>query len=201
MAKLSGLMRCNTGHLFSTRKHGNVCPYCNVTVKDEEYANKAQYENGRFDQDLSYANELEVIDPVVGWLVCTEGPQKGRDYRIMAEKNFIGRADDMHIQILGDNRISRRNHAVIVYDPMNRRSTLLPGDSAGLVYLDRIAVHTPILLENMSTIQMGNSQFVFVELCGDNFEWENEVNSGFKGNVIQKSKEPTEPENPAGEIR
>ena len=27
-----GLIRCKNGHLFSEKKHGNICPYCNVTV-------------------------------------------------------------------------------------------------------------------------------------------------------------------------
>ena len=31
------------------------------------------------------------LDPVVGWLVCIAGPDKGRDYRIHSERNFLGR--------------------------------------------------------------------------------------------------------------
>ena len=39
----------------------------------------------------------------------------------------------MDIQILGDNEISRRNHAVIVFDPKKRETVLLPGDANGIV--------------------------------------------------------------------
>ena len=46
----------------------------------------------------------------------------------MDGKNFVGRADDMDIQILGDNKIDRRNHAVIVFDAKKQENMLLPGD-------------------------------------------------------------------------
>ena len=41
------------------------------------------------------------IDPVCGWLVCVEGPDKGRDFRIKTERNFIGRSTSMDIVISG----------------------------------------------------------------------------------------------------
>jgi len=130
-------------------------------------------EDGQFDEDLAYMGELKVIDPVTGWLVCIEGPQMGRDYRIMAEKNFIGRAEDMHIQILGDNRIARRNHAIIAYDPVKRNTLILPGESSGLAYHNNEAVYTPTELHVYDIIQLGNSKFLFIPLCGEHFEWEN----------------------------
>ena len=30
--------------------------------------------------------------PVTGWLVCVDGPEKGRDYRLHEEYNYIGRS-------------------------------------------------------------------------------------------------------------
>jgi len=167
------LIRCNSGHVFSERMYGNICPYCNTRVRDDQNQKMAQQNNGDFDNDLEYAGELEVIDPVVGWLVCTYGPQKGRDYKIMAEKNFIGRAEDMHIQVLGDHKIARRNHAIIVYDPLKRNTLILPGDSSGLVYHQGEAVYTPTQIQSHDTIQLGDSKFLFVSLCGEHWEWEN----------------------------
>lgn len=173
-----GLSRCNSGHVFSSRRYGNICPYCNTTVKESQNGNSAQHENSNFDDDLAYTGELEVVDPVVGWLVCISGPQKGRDYRIMAEKNFVGRAEDMHIQILGDNKIARRNHAIIVYDPLKRNTLILPGDSSGLAYRNGEAVYIPTEMSQYDTIQLGNSKFLFMPLCGEHFEWENLEDDG-----------------------
>lgn len=125
------------------------------------------------DKTMPYLGEMDGIEPVTGWLVCIEGPQIGRDYRILSEKNFIGRAEDMHIRIIGDNSISMRNHAVIVYDPKKRNFFLLPGDASGLAYLNNEAVYTPTELAPYDVIQLGNSVFLFIPLCGVHFEWEN----------------------------
>ncbi|WP_438347734.1 FHA domain-containing protein [Paenibacillus sp. FA6] len=168
------LTRCANGHMFSTRKHGNTCPYCNITVeampKGEQ---RRQASADTEEKTMPYLGETVGIHPVTGWLVCIEGPQFGQDYRIMSEKNFIGRAEEMHIRILGDNTISRRNHAVIVYDPKKRNFYLLPGDASGLAYHNNEAVYSPAELAAYDLIQLGNSKFIFLPLCGAHFEWEN----------------------------
>ncbi|CAM4485365.1 MAG: FHA domain-containing protein [Paenibacillus macerans] len=171
------LTRCMNGHMFSSRKHGNTCPYCNTTVEQPARAPKsAQSPAAAADMDektMPYLGETTGIQPVTGWLVCVEGPQMGQDYRIMAEKNFIGRAEEMHIRIIGDNAVSRRNHAVIVYDPKKRNFYLLPGDASGLAYHNNEAVYSPVELNAYDLIQLGRSKFVFVPLCGPHFEWDN----------------------------
>jgi len=157
-------------------------------------------ENGKFDEHLDYTDELEVVNPVTGWLVCIEGPQMGRDYRIMAEKNFVGRSEDMHIQILGDNKIARRNHAIIAYDPLSKNTLILPGDSSGLAYLNNQAVYIPTEMKPYDTIQLGMSKFLFQPLCGEHFEWDNvknfdpekmrEANSGESKGSNQQMNQP-----------
>ena len=168
---MSNLIRCEKGHVFSKRIYGNTCPGCNAIVR-EQGDKLAQNENQYFDNGLQYAGELEVIDPVVGWLVCIVGPQIGRDYKLISEKNFIGRAEDMHVQILGDNKIARRNHASIAYDPLTRKSTLIPGDSSELVYLNNTAIYQPQELSQHNVLQFGNSKFIYIPLCGEHWEWE-----------------------------
>ncbi len=166
----SNLIRCQNGHLFSARRYGTVCPFCNI-----ETATKEKKERGAAGADSEALEELLLAQeeiPVCGWLVCISGPRQGKDYKIRSGKNFIGRADDMDIQILGDNKISRRNHGVVVFDPKKRQTVLLPGDSNGLVYHNEAAVYTPTVLDSYDVIEMGDSRFVFVPFCGDNFMWE-----------------------------
>ncbi|MCI9584327.1 FHA domain-containing protein [Clostridiaceae bacterium] len=166
----SNLIRCQNGHLFSARRYGTVCPFCNI-----ETATKEKKELGAAGADSEALEELLLAQeeiPVCGWLVCISGPRQGKDYKIRSGKNFIGRADDMDIQILGDNKISRRNHGVVVFDPKKRQTVLLPGDSNGLVYHNEAAVYTPTVLDSYDVIEMGDSRFVFVPFCGDNFMWE-----------------------------
>ncbi|MBT2765108.1 FHA domain-containing protein [Paenibacillus sp. FSL W8-0187] len=169
------LTRCLNGHMFSTRKHGNTCPYCNTTLEQpsRNESRRPQVAEDMEEKTMPYLGETTGIQPVTGWLVCVEGPQMGQDYRIMAEKNFIGRAEEMQIRLIGDNAVSRRNHAVIVYDPKKRNFYLLPGDASGLAYHNNEAVYTPAELNAYDLIQLGRSKFVFVPLCGPHFEWDN----------------------------
>ena len=165
------LMRCPEGHLFSPRRYGNICPYCNKTVALINEKSIAEDPEGAYDSKTPYLGDLEVMDPVTGWLVCIEGPSKGRDYKIMTEKNFLGRGETMDIQILGDNHIAKKNHAVFVYDTKKRKTLILPKDAQGLVYVNDEAVYTPQELSVYDTIELGKSKFIFIPLWGENFEW------------------------------
>lgn len=159
------LMRCPNGHMFNTRKHGSICPYCNM---ETAVAEEAKAPEG-FDTPMELLEEE--VAPVCGWLVCIEGARIGRDYKIKDGKNFVGRGDDMDIQILGDNDISRKNHTIIVYDAKKKNTVILPGDAAGIAYLNQEAVYVPTELMPYDTIELGRSKFVFVPFCGEHFEW------------------------------
>lgn len=54
---------------------------------------------------------------VVGWLLCTEGADRGADYRLYAGNNTIGRGDAPDIRLYDDPEICRGVHCVIAYDP------------------------------------------------------------------------------------
>lgn len=167
------LARCSNGHMFNTRKYGNVCPYCNIELKNNNN-NLTEAEKEDIKRSLDVWEEEE-INPVVGWLVCIEGIAMGQDYRIVSAKNFIGRSEDMHIQLIGDNSIAVKNHAVLVYDPKKRNFVLMSGDSSGLVYLNEEAVYAPQELNAYDVIEIGQSKFIFIPLCGLHFEWENKA--------------------------
>lgn len=113
----------------------------------------------------------EGIDPVVGWLVCIDGNDRGKDYRIHTDKNAIGRSEKNDITISGDSTISRENHATIVYDPKKRQFRLLAGGGRGLVYLNDEAVDFGSVLKENDTIEIGETKLLFVPFCGDNFNW------------------------------
>ena len=166
------LERCPNGHVYNARRYGKICPYCNMKLAGEDEEKKPV----GFEPPVELLEEEE--EPVCGWLVCIQGARVGKDYRIHNGKNFVGRGDDIDIQILGDNEINRRNHAVIVYDQKKRNTVILPGDSAGLAYLRGEAVYVPAQLNPYDTIEMGKSRFIFVPLCGQNFEWTDTEGNG-----------------------
>ena len=163
------LVKCPSGHVYNAIRYGRICPYCKMKLQEEKGVDKPD----GFEPPIELLEEE--IKPVCGWLVCITGARVGMDYKIHSGKNFIGRGDDMDVQILGDNEINRRNHAIIVYDPKNRNTMLLPGDSEGLVYLGEDAVYVPTEVKPYDTIELGRSRFLFIPLCGENFEWKNNV--------------------------
>lgn len=112
------------------------------------------------------------IDPVVAWLVCIKGPSRGRDYRIRSGRNGIGRSETMDVQISGDDTVSRENHAFLVYEPRKRIFSIRPGDGRGLVYLNGDEVIQASDVKGYDIIELGETQLMFVPLCGEKFNWD-----------------------------
>ena len=94
MSNTSNLIHCQNGHVFSKKRYGTVCPYCNMETDTKE-----KRETQRSDVEIEEELFREDIKPVCGWIVCIDGPRQGKDYQIVQGKNFVGRADDMDIQI------------------------------------------------------------------------------------------------------
>ena len=109
--------------------------------------------------------------PVVGWLVCTDGVNKGTDYRLHQGRNFIGRSPEMDVCILGDNTVSRSSHAIVVYDPRSNVYLAQPGSSKELFYVNDKLVLNPIELKTMDLLNIGDTKLMFVPLCGEQFHW------------------------------
>jgi hypothetical protein len=177
--------QCDKGHYYDPKKYSS-CPYCGVPGLDVQP--DAPSEAGEDTVTVGHSTESRPVvdsgevtvgiyrkelgmDPVVGWLVCVDGPDRGRDYRIRSEKNFIGRSEKMNICIHGDETISRENHAIVSYNPRNQTFKLLPGESRGLIYLNKEEVDVPQTLNPYDQIELGKTTLVFVPLCGEKFKW------------------------------
>lgn len=117
-------------------------------------------------------------EPVVGWLVCVKGYHFGECFSIYAGKNSIGRSSENRIVIEDDNSISRVKHALIVYEPKKRNFYLQPGDSSGLTYLNDDYITDSHKLNSHDMIELGDSKFMFVPLCGETFSWEDHIPKG-----------------------
>jgi predicted component of type VI protein secretion system len=108
---------------------------------------------------------------VVGWLVCIDGVDKGRDYRIHTGNNFIGRAPNMDIAIRNDNAVSSIKHATISYDMRGRAYYFAQGDGVNIVYLNGKPVLSMVQLNAYDKIEIGRTTLLFVPLCGEAFNW------------------------------
>lgn len=111
------------------------------------------------------------MDPVTGWLVCIDGPSKGKDYRLHSAKNFIGRSEKMDVCLTGDDTVSREAHAIISYEPRKGVFRLYQGESKGLVYLNNEEVINPEELKAYDCIEIGKTKLIFIPFCGEYFKW------------------------------
>jgi hypothetical protein len=190
------LKRCASGHHYDPSKHSS-CPYCGVGTIDITATRPSgshglappaegdvtlpasslphgEREGRERDEGITVGLYRKTIgiDPVVAWLVCIEGPDRGRDYRLHSEKNFIGRMEKMDVCIRGDDSISRENHAVISFNPRNNTFRLYPGDGRGLVYLNNEEIDAPAPLKPYDLIELGQTKLMFMSFCGERFQWE-----------------------------
>jgi len=187
------LQRCNKGHLYDPAKHTS-CPYCGVpgldiggtqpthsrgsseevhTVPKDQPAAPGEHDR----PTQGFFTDRIGINPPVGWLVCIDGPigVRGRDYRLHAGNNSIGRSNTMMISIEADETISRENHAFVSYDPESNKYTIFPGIAQGLAYHNRQPVYAPVELRPFDEIRLGKSTLLFVPFLGEwgapNFRW------------------------------
>lgn len=110
--------------------------------------------------------------PVVGWLVCTEGCNYGRCYNLHGGKNFIGRREDMDVALTGDETVSRVKHAIIIYEPKQRKFFAQPGESHELFYVNDDVVLSSVQIHDRDVISIGETTLVFVPFCDERFGWE-----------------------------
>ncbi len=188
------MIRCEEGHFYDPAKHSG-CPWCAkpldlsgtgkpslaesktrpLVAVDSAPATPPRPSSPSANAEHGVTRRLDAqptgISPVVGWLVCVEGTEKGRDFRLHSEKNFVGRASSMDISIAGDDSISREKHAVVTFEPKKRTFWLLPGDASGLVYLNGEMVHSPTQINADDLIEIGQSKLVLVSLSSPQITW------------------------------
>lgn len=110
-------------------------------------------------------------DPVVGWLVCVKGRTVGRDYRLSARTNTIGRGPGMDVQIPEDDTITSHIHAKLDYDALNNDFYLIPANNTNTVYINRAPVYAAQKLTAYDSIILGQTEVLFVPFCCDRFVW------------------------------
>ena len=181
------LRKCINGHYYDASIY-TTCPYCET---------KKQCINGHYYDASIYTTcpyceqeKTEPLDPppgtktgeeitipivpwnpVVGWLVCLNNSQKGKDYRIHSDNNYIGRSDKMDVCIKIDETISRDNHAIVSYDRKDNVFYFLPGTGRNIVRVNDNAVFKTIELKAYDVITIGKTNLLFVPLCTEKFKW------------------------------
>ena len=119
---------------------------------------------GEFKRKLGY-------EPVVGWLVCVEGPEVGKDYRLFGRINSIGRAEGNDVVLAQERTVSQKNHVRLAYDAKHNNFQLIPGEGTNVTYLNDEPLYVPQRLNAYDVLEMGETKLIFVPLCNDRFRW------------------------------
>lgn len=142
------------------------------------FTQKPKVEAYTFTQPVSYGTPVSTsgaaatgFKPVVGWLICVDGNNKGSDYRIYNGYNYLGRSQSMDICIPGDLHISNENAAVVAYDDIERLFYFGPGMGHNTVRVNGKMCLGQIQLNAYDEITVGESKLVFIPLCGERFDW------------------------------
>lgn len=115
------------------------------------------------------------IDPVVGWLVCVSGKQKGLCYKLLNRINRIGRSFEMDVCIEGDMTISGENHARVSYSDRDNSFHLLAPEGLNVYYLNGAQVLMPMRLSAYDIIDFGETKLLFLPLCEERFDWNSDI--------------------------
>ena len=119
------------------------------------------------------AGAVDLSAPVAGLLMVVEGLGQGLIFCVSLGRNKIGRGPGNEICLnVGDDAISRHNHATIAADPKTKRVFLIPGDSTNLAYLDEEPLLESCELRDKATIQLGETKAIFIQVLGNYIDWD-----------------------------
>lgn len=182
------IIKCEKGHFYDTNKYTR-CPFCYkgelndqedktvqlLTSEAEDRTQKIRLTTRRDAVDeectIGFFSPQKGNDYVVGWVVCTEGKDKGRDFRLHHGFNRIGRDYGNDIVLAEDKTISRDSHCSIVYEDRTNQFYLIP-EHGNTTYFRDGFLDEPVLLKSHDTFEIGESKMEFIAFCEGGRKWE-----------------------------
>lgn len=129
----------------------------------------------RIMENPSGAPAGDTADPPVGALLVIDGPGFGGIVTFGYGMNTLGRGPQARIRLdLGDERISREDHARITFDPESGRCFLQHGGGPNLTYHGDAPVLEPVELADGDRIRVGDTILLLRLLVGPDFDWRGE---------------------------
>lgn len=108
---------------------------------------------------------------VAGWLVCVEGRNLGKDYRLYARNNTVGMSNKNDVVIPDDPTISNEKQLIISYDPRGNEFTAWSADGKNNNYLNNKALYTATPLKAYDLLEVGQTKLIFIPFCSEAFQW------------------------------
>ena len=182
---MPNMQLCANGHYFDSERYAE-CPYCkpegtyasggdqspiNVTtpLRDNPLIGGSAQ---NMDKTVRMVVKETGIDPVVGWLVCVKGGDKGKDFRLHSGNNFVGRDADRDVCIQGDASVSGK-HFSVSYDQRHDRYFISMGEGKEIVYVnDEPLTAAATTLKKGDKIEVAGTTLVFIPLDKEDVQWE-----------------------------
>ena len=141
---------------------GPTIPVNNNSMQETQVAENLVTQGGKNSQPTR-------IRPVVGWLVCVQGNDIGKDFRLHANFNPVGRGSNQDVCI-NDEFVSRE-HFVVSYDMVNNRYFADMGQGKSFVYINGYPLGARTQLKKGDQIKVGNTLLVFIPLEQQDVKW------------------------------
>lgn len=169
------LVKCPNNHIYNA-DHYPSCPECanrktnkdNIDIPD---TNQHDINTDTIVRPVESFNLIKDHKPV-GWLVCIEGAEYGKEFPLHVGDNTIGRGANMDITLPNDKEISRYIHAKICYDNQKIQYSIDVNQDANAVSINGSTINnSSTILNDRDRIKIGSMTFIFIALCGKDFVW------------------------------
>lgn len=165
------IRRCEKGHFYDTEKY-SFCPVCMAEQNGDFASNQWMSEDktiGLEESDKTISYLLDETDaeaqPVVGWLVCVRGAERGRDWRLSYGRNDVGTQPPADILLSSSNPLKECRVCSIICDGKHKKMVLDPGKGP-LVYYNNKLILEPVELKDGDEIGIEGSILCFQGFCG-----------------------------------
>ena len=194
------LTRCAKGHYYDMDKF-SMCPHCasanegmgqtmryTQPVNDSAFSGGTSLSSNATDDTVNYTDADTSFTDMINDAknkpekddddsVTIGFGDKGTGFPLKTGRNFIGRNANQDIVLAKDRTVSRDKHAIIVYEPRQRKFIVQPGDSRGLFYLNDEVVLGSKELNAYDVILVGETKLAFIPFCGKKFSWDDGLQS------------------------
>ena len=183
------IIQCERGHYYDDSR-GTECPYCkkitSAEISREDFGEKLTQYKVRTDDNAvlteAYGENVNENERTIGifdreernrltagWLICTEGIERGASYPIYSGRNFVGRDEGMDVVLRGDKGISRKSHFSLIYDPKSRKYFAVEGE--GIIYINNKPLSGNREIFENDVFQAGGSTYLFIPFCKGERIW------------------------------
>ena len=162
-------IRCKNGHFYDADRFTS-CPQC----KKEEMNPMRQEKTSSASDKKKNHTELQEKEPYkpVGWLVGISGTEYGTIYTLKSGNNKIGAQRGLDVYLKSAQDLSEACQIIVAYNTENKKFSVQAGNARELSYVNGEVILINRNLQARDKIQIGKNSFIFIPLCGDDFNWE-----------------------------